>query len=344
MTTSLLARPGSLALGTAALAGLAAAPITPKSLGDAGLALPVVAVLCAVAIGLPLVRAERRAHAMPATAAGAAATSLSTLLLTLAAAAALAPSIRALGVGGIFLALLAWLAAGFARGRASIGLVVLVGAALVGGSLATLGQPAGWTALDPQWAAWRGWLGPGLLMGLVLAGVGLGQGAMMRRSPERLHFAALGVGTAAALLVVLAHAQTYEIHGELASVGVGAALALALATASPLLVALRDDAPRLHAALGLTVTLLLAGPGHGGLALWWATLLPIGLAAVLGLRALASRGRLRWPLTAGSVGVLGIVGLGWPGLPSPGVAALIAVLPVLMVWVAGTRALAWRAA
>lgn len=344
MTTSFLVRPGSLALGTAALAGLAVAPITPESLGDAGLVLPVVAALCAVTIGLPLARAERQAQATSSTASGAAATSLSTLLLTLAAAAALAPSIRDLGVGGIFLALLAWLAAGFARGRVPAGLAVLVGAALVGGMVSTLAQPAGWTALDPQWAAWHGWLGPGLVMGLILAGVGLGQGAMMRGAPERLPYAALGVGLAAALLVLLAHAQTYESGAELASVGVGAALALALAAASPLLIALRDDAPRLHAALGLTVTLLLAGPGYGGLALWWATLLPIGLAAVLGLRALSSRGRLRWTLTAGGVGALVIAGLGWPGLPSPGVAALLAVLPVLMVWVAGTRTLAWKAA
>jgi hypothetical protein len=72
--------------------------------------------------------------------------------------------------------------------------------------------------------------------------------------------------------------------------------------------------------------------------------LPLGMAIDVGLRAVRARGQLLVRACVSIAVLVAIAWWGWPGLPSPLAAAAIATLPVVALWVAGTRALLLRPA
>jgi hypothetical protein len=98
------------------------------------------------------------------------------------------------------------------------------------------------------------------------------------------------------------------------------------------------------ALVGLISSLIFLGPGRDALPAYFSWLLPVGIAVSLFLGAVARTGRARLTLAGIAALALVIPASSWPGLPGPLAAAALAVLPVLVLWAVGTRALLARPA
>jgi hypothetical protein len=332
--------PSWILLPTVGLAGVAAAGWSPTLAGTGGLAALWLTALVAVGVALPVAVAERASALAPPSAVGRLASTASTVVLTLATAAAIAAVAPLAGTVGTLLAVGAWIAAaGLGPRTASVGLAAGAAAAVLAGALAIGVAVPGWTLLEPGWSAWSTWIGPAMVSGLLIGGVGVGHWIGPHAPDPRGAPMAIGLALALLLGLFMAWASAYELDFSLDAGGVGAVVALAVGGFAPLLVPLRGDAPVLHAALGLGATLLLLGPASDAIPAVWGGVVPVGIALVLGLRAYATHGPTRLVLVAGAAIALAGAILAWPGLPSVAAAVVIGLAPVALAWVAGTRTL-----
>lgn len=333
----------------AAAVGLGLAPSLADGLqrfSEAGLAWLAVAALGAALLGVPLAtwewRQEREQHDGPRHRLD---HGTSLTLGTLAAGALLGEAAHALGTPWLVLALAAatallprfprvpWVAAGLT--------VPLI--AMAAGFVET--EPVGpWTLLEPRWTGWTDWAPRALVAGVCFAAPGLGLWSRVRTPvPGTLRTVWMSVG--AALLTSLALGVLLGVRYEslaLTTVGWlpllgGLLAAIALQQAPP------QPSRRPWHGLGvLASAAFFAGPGQDGLALFWASTLPLGLALVQALRAWQQpdhRG-----LVASAAAVLAVCGLlGWPGLPASAAGAgSVALVWVALVWGPGTWAVLGR--
>ena len=328
-------------VGVSALGILPVLALTPELLAQGGLAILAAATIVAVAVGLPLVSAERSIEAVDSRL-KLGADHLGSLLLTLAIAAASAPWIALLGWAGFAIAAVGWSAAAMPSRASWIGIVTLLALAATGLAVSLgLGpaQDPSWTLLRPWWSSWATWLGFTLVGGLLFAGAGFGGPKLLPGPRWRSAAACVAVGLFFALGLSLLHAASYELDLTLQPSMIATVVILPLLGAAPLLIAARTDLPRLHAAIGLVLSLLLAGPGLEGLPFFWGALLPTGLAISLGLKALIAQGVHRLALGIGALIALAVVPLTAPALPGAWAAAVLALVPGLAVWLVGTRQL-----
>ena len=319
--------------------GLLAALQVDAALWMGGLAPIGVAALVAAAIGIPLVSETWRRGPQQDPLAD---TIGETLLLVAvgAAIAAVASSAGALGALGVIV------------GFPVIAVLVNYGGLWVGGvttgiALAwTLGMGVfcwfrydGLTLLEPSWFAWQDWLAWSLTAGLLLTTAGLGRWAEAPAAVpghRRVPWATTGL----ALLAVIAAAIIAASVAEGAAprglwISVAALMATALSTTA--LVG-PQTARRRRLGIGVIATLWFLGPGGPGIALFWTTLLPVGLALAIASRTRQSAGRTSAPGVLATGVALTAAVLGWPGLPDgTWTAAAAAATLVGLVWVVGTR-------
>jgi hypothetical protein len=334
-----------------------AATLQVDRLSVGGLAPIAVTVVVAVFLGLPLASTEWRVGASgrfsgPSARGAQALAELWSLFLVGAIAA---PWVREAGGRGMVVAAGLWVAAALAT-RLTGGLVVpvlaaAVGAGALGVAAVTVGDAPPWTLLEPHWSTWRDWLPVAVGGGFLISAAGWGQwSGVSGPTPGRgqLPWAVGGVALLVAVAVALRHAVWFEQHagGEVFDVAtrlvvVGAVVAAGSAVLS------REGvrgAEVLHGIGGLLATLWFAGPAYGALALWWGTLLPLGLALFAVVLALHADGSRRAVAGMAAVVLLAAAAGGWPGLPQQAAAAAAAAgTAVVAVWVAGTRAVLGRA-
>ncbi|TVQ92767.1 MAG: hypothetical protein EA397_06315 [Deltaproteobacteria bacterium] len=339
-----IAPPKSIPLrlvGVAVLGILPALALTPSLLAQGGLAILAACSVVAVAVGLPLVSAERSVEAVDSRL-RVGAEDLGSLLLTLAIAAAAAPWVALLGWPGIAIMAVGWSAASWPSRASWIGIVVLLALGATG-VVVSLGmgpvQDPGWTLLRPWWSSWASWIGLTLIGGMLLAGVGYGGPKLLPGPRWRSAAACVAVGLFFALGLSLLHATSYELDLSLQPSTLTIVAVLPLLGAAPLMIATRTELPRLHAAIGLALSLLLAGPGLEGLPFFWGALLPAGLAICLILKVLIAQGVHRFVLGLGALLSLAVIPLTAPSLPGTWAAAVLALVPGLAVWLVGTRQL-----
>jgi hypothetical protein len=255
-----------LPLAGAGLGLLAIAGLDQALLAAGGLAVPAVVVGTGALLGLPLARAERAAPTDPTRPLGAAVDAMGSLWTTLLAASVAAPLVGLLGWPALLVVALAWATVAFAPSLRALAAGLLVLATLLTGAVVggwTLAEP-GWTLLAPSVARWSGWLGPALVTGLLLAGVGLGHHGHHRRLPLRGVGASVGIGALVATALALRHAAPYE-GGALEGLDpLAPVLTLVAVTAGILATGLRPGptGPRADhvgsASVGLVATALLA--------------------------------------------------------------------------------------
>lgn len=309
----------------------------PALLPTAGLAAPVVAVGAALGLGVPTALALWNADAPDDDPAW---TVVWRSAAVVTAAAAVAPALQLTASAWLGSALLLGLA--FALGRAPgwlAGLAVLASLAVSATMFAPAATP--WSLLTPRWSTWEDWVPAavrcGLLAGLVLPGFwslrrhkGLGA--------TQLPWVAPGVGAWVLVATSLGLGLAYEGGGDAAWLATAVGLPLGLLAVLSLR-GLDPDASlaRSDALAGTGFLLWFAGPGAAAVSWWWATLLPVLLAASL-LRA-AWRDVAR-PLTAGSAAVLLLTaGISFPGVPEELAPATLSALAIVaFIWFAGTRA------
>lgn len=348
-TTSTLKHPARAALGLAGLGGLFALGLNEAMLAESGLALVLGVSVAVVLVGLPVGMAASRAPVDAERPLGALVTSTTEVWTTVAVAAAIAPFAGELGVLGVLLVAAAWAAAGLAVGLrrfAAVGMIVLalvVGVAMVGLSAV---QGPGYSLLEPRWIPWAPWAGHGLLGGLLIASAGLGEVHAPARRGRRLAVGA-GIGLLLFIAMALRVATPFELGildgpVDLGAIGIGIALIPAAVLAAPMRARPSYSLPL----VGLAATLALAGPAASAVPFWWTTLFPLGLAALLGLRAgIADTPILnRVVLGFGALASAAIPVLCGTIPPDPWAAALLGLVPVAVVWIAGTRALLVRRA
>lgn len=339
-------RPLWIALSSVGVAGIAALVPSAEQLSTGGLAIPLAAVIAAVVLGLAVASVERRASDEPSRALTVA-NSTGELALTVAAGAAAAPLVASLGWFGVMLAALAWstvaVADGSLRVLASVGAIIAILAAIVGG-VAAAATGVAWTLLEPPtrlaFVELRGWIGMAVVMGTVLAAAGFGHWSHPHNGHRRTPIAVIGLGLFVMLGLMVRHASGYDTVGLGGTDDLAMVLTLAVAVTAILAVGWRAGGPHpVRGAIGLGATLLFAWPAFEALPLWWTVLLPLAISVGLGARALTAHGSARiaaWVLAAAFVGV---AWLGWPGLPGPLAAAAVALIPVVGLWVTGTRVL-----
>lgn len=350
--TTALYRPTWAALAPAALGGLFALSLTQETVAAGGVALLAGALVVGLLLGLPVAWVASRTPVDGQRPLGALQTGLTEVWATLAVAAVAGPVVASLGLTGLILASLAWLATAFAGSLRRTGAVVLAGLTLLVGIAlvavsTSFGGPA-WTLLEARFSPTSPWLGPALLAGLLLGGGGLVGVRVPGRRP-RGTAVMVGTGLLALLVVLLRIAVPYE-----AGVLSGAVDPLWLLFAAVLVPAailglaphgVPDAArrPAGLAAVGLVATALFAGPAADALPLWWQALLPLGLAASLGLRLATAWKRLPWldrcVLGLGAATAVVIPVATAPDLPGALAAGLLGLAPVAAVWIAGSRAL-----
>jgi hypothetical protein len=336
---------------------LAVVPLLVPLLSRGGLAPIVVAAGVALLLGTPAAIAEWRTplHGGPTPNAGLRAALSSTaevtgVLLVSSALAALAHT----GAVGVLLATGAWIAGSLLTHRpgwaAAPALVGVLGIAAATGLDLRLAPP--WTLLEPHWEALPETIGAALVAGVLLAGAGTGQWALSGPRPPGDRFApwaAVGLGLGAVTLLTLDAGARFEAAlGDpelLGSLPVTLATALALVSATAA-VAGRSGGPgigRLRVAVGLGVTLLLAGPA------WeirpWVTLglVPLAAAFCLGAAAVRAAGADRVALGAAAAVLVGAAASAWPGLPDRTLDAVgVGAAVVAAFWFVATRSVLAR--
>jgi len=306
-----------------------------------GLAPVAVAALAAGFLGVPLARAEWRLSGDPHPVAGPLGETL-----VLLAAGAVAGQLVAEGPPLAWVALfIGWPALAYAVGRwgawvgGGLALVVTVWA-LTWGAFCGLRTP-GVTLLEPHWETWQQWLPWSLVAGLLLATAGLERWAQAPAAVpghRQVPWAAAGLGllvTLSASIVAAAAAEGTATEGAMTVLTAPMGVALCAVALGG-----RRPGQLRHLAIGFLTSLWFAGPGSGGLDVFWQAILPLGLAVNLALLALRARGQVRITAGLGAGAALFAAGLGWPGIPASALdAAAAAATVVVLVWIVGTRGL-----
>ncbi|MFT7518632.1 MAG: hypothetical protein ACI9MC_000764 [Kiritimatiellia bacterium] len=343
MATAWNLRPTWTALGTLGLGGVCVTALDTATVGSGGLAIPGVALLVALIVGLPVARAETKIRRDGASPLHVANSSLSETLIAVVIGAAAGPAIGMLGWTGLVIAGLAWLAVATLHldlvRLLAIGFGALAVVASVGATGWSLVEGPGYSLLQPWWSGWNSWLGLAVTLGLLWPLAGLNA---LSNDTRRASVAALGAGALATLAVCLRLAAPWEQGAFTLS---DPWLPLLLATWLPAgLAAARSTwrAPRTTTAIGLVATLLFAGPAADALPMWWKVILPLALGAALLLRAVLATGRARIVLFLGALVALAVPAMSWPSLPGPLAVGLACLIPVVLVWTVGTRALLAR--
>ena len=348
--------PGVGSLGLALIAPLA---LLPPTLADGGVAPLAVSAVVALFVGAPAavalwwIRPEwPRSASAPVVAIT---EGLADLVALGAIAATAAPWIRSAGSPGWAMAAGGWLLAwGLSRRASTAGfpaalavlLAVFLGAR---GALADLGSM---TLLQPQWLSAPRWIGPALLAGVWMGGLGAAEWTVgPRRRPGERRAPVAGAGAALLLLVGLAAPRWATLRGHPGISGVRPSV--------------RDrghpggdrsrcdraaDAPagRCGGASSWGSGSPCGPPGRrrGAIGFGWSIALPLGMAILIGLGAARLSGAGQGTAGIAGVAVLAAVGLGAPGLPGSMIDAAAAAATVAVVfWLVATRAvLAWRTA
>lgn len=274
------------------------------------------------------------------------AVALAESLGALAVAAVLVELARPFGALGLVAAALAWPAAGFVLARVPIAVVVpasaAVGLALLG-ALTSVPQ-APWTLLEPTVGGWQSWAPGAVVAGLLLSTAGLGHWSTARSGPTRRRLAWLGtaIGGLALMGVALAASSSWQrvVADGPGGLGVIAPLAVGFgALAGVAAVVGRDaDNKRVRALEGFAATVWWAWPAAAAVPGWWASLLPLGLAAV----CLACVGLVRgwgslWAVLGAALAVGAFVA-GGSTLPDDAwQAAALAATAVGVVWRVGAQ-------
>ncbi|MBT3222145.1 MAG: hypothetical protein HN348_23980 [Proteobacteria bacterium] len=306
-----------------------------------GLAPLAIAAVVALFIGVPLANIERRTQSFATMKWSPTATGLAELLTLMLIASLMAPLMTS--TVAIFACwLLAWV---FGRWFPvpTIFIMVLVTALCVLGVLALSVQTAApWTLVEPHWEGTLDWLPWALTAGLLLAAAGLGhwaEGPSLVPGSRRAPWAVAGTALGVVLATTYRHGVTWEslidtdLWGIILSV-------LGLFTAAVAIIGRGPSKSRRdhRALLGLALTLWFFGPGEPAANLFWPTLLPLGMAAIIAFVGLANRGVSRWFCALATVMALTAALVGWPGLPNrPADAAIVALTIVAAVWLVGTQ-------
>jgi len=226
---------------------------------------------------------------------------------------------------------------------------ILIPASVIGLALATLGGGSlassfpGWSLLEAHWETWGSWLGysigAGLLLTtpvLALAGDPFVSPVATRRTMWRIvslgFFLVLGMSSLAA--------SVWEFAWPLATYCVVGLVLTAWFSASISTLSLgKTGLERLVLACSGALAIgLFWSCGETALDMWWSTLLPLGVAAAIACMAIHQLPKQR---LQGLV-IVAIAGLGallsFPGFPSPQDTMAIAILIVVTIWIAGTRA------
>jgi hypothetical protein len=311
--------------------------------GSAGLALPVVAVVFAAFLGIPLARADwEQTDGESLERVDVLARALADVALVGSVAVGLASWAPA-GFGALF-AFAVWVLAALARlASAQLALFSLAGWALivVSSSAVALEAPP-WSLLEPSSELWTSWLSAALGMG-ALVSWGAGQwstAAAPHPGRGNLPATAAGLGVLAMLAGCVGLGAGYE--GTLAA-RTPALVSWVFGVAGGLgafAVLLRAPRARVQAGValaGLVATLWFVGPARSAHWAWWSTQLPLLLGTVAGLHAFRRR-----DVRAGLAAVLlvGAVLISFPGVPERILPAAAAAVPIVVaIWFAGTRAL-----
>ena len=303
------------------------------------------ALVVGAVVGVPLALATRAAAASRHPVHGAAVelSELTTALILAGLAAPLVHGSVYLQIGGA----VAWLGLGALATDRSPVAPILALLVFVGAGLAALVLPLGaapWTLLQPVWGAWPEGLPVALVAGLLLAGAGTGHWLTAGPPPPRSHGApwiALGGGAALVAVLALRQGSAFEAGVEDPVLGVlGAGLLVAGASSH---VTRTGPGRWRRAAAGAALLLWLSGPAWGGLDLVLSAVIPLGLAVQLLLLAWVQPQARRLRLVGAGVALLALV-LGWPGFASTLTAtAAVVALPVVALWLVGTRATLGRA-
>lgn len=342
--------PGLTSLG---LAVLMTSGVAASSLTEGGLAPFAVAGGIALCLGAPLASAERRVGAIPASTrlGGWSARVLPPLadaLATFMVAAVVAPLLTRLGGVGHVLAGLGWLMAFVVARRVGGGLagvLVLIAVSLAMGGALPHALASPWTVLEPRWERVGVWLPGAVVLGLLMAPVGIGQWALGPSLPPgegRVAWATTGAALWVALATVWRRAAEYEAAlGEptpdvLADLTLGFA---ALAGASAVVARRgggRDAITR--ATLGILATLWFTIAGAGAAPFFLARALPGGMGILLGVTARANRGPLRWSAAVAAIACLGAALFAPIALPdNVAGAGSVALTLVGIFWFVATR-------
>jgi len=304
-----------------------------------GLAPLAVAATIAAFVGLPLARAEWRLGPDPQ----ARTRPLGETLVLIAVAAVIGEQLAHTGVVALLVLVVGWPLVYVAVSRFGHWAAAIAAAAATLWTLGVAGfcwvRFAGITLLEPHWETWQQWLPWSITAGLLLATAGLGRWA---EAPDaipgyrKVPWASAGLGllvTLAACVVVSTVVEGSPSTRTLAIVAGPMAVALCAAAleGSP-------GGGRRRLGIGLAASLWFAGPGMGGLAVFWRVLLPLGLAANIGALALRARGQVRVTAWVGSVLAVVAAWLGWPGIPLATLDAAAAAMTLVgLVWIVGTR-------
>jgi len=331
--------PGAAIFGIA----LVVAIHVQTSLWSGGLAPLAVAAVVAAFLGVPVATNEwrlgpetRPAFTWP----------LGETLLLAAVGAVVGAALAGTGLAGLAAMLIGWPIMAFATRRfgfwpgfVAVGVAMLAMVVSVGISLPGFD---GWTLLEPHWETWRDWLPWSLVAGLLLPCAGLGRWAEAPPAlpgHRRVPWAVAGLGLLVATAISLAAAVVAEGQ-EAISYGVVPILLLALcatALAGP------PDGFRRRLGIPLVASLWFAGPGFGGLELFWQFLLPLGMSMTIGALAMRLEGQASWTAWVAAAAALGAALFGWPGVPIGTLdAAAAAATLVGLVWIVGTRAVLAR--
>lgn len=349
------ARVARHALAALGGAGLAAGWLLPTAVAQAGLAPVVVAAGIALAVGAPLAAAHAaapgRLEGWPGELARTAA------VVTVAAALGAALEGRVPTLLRLPIVLLAWPLAWAASTRlparpspairrlpaAILGLFALATLIAVGvtGFTGPTGMP--WSTLSPDWSVPSAWLPGAVTVGLAGAFALQPDGpGPLGRGLARRPWSAVGGAVLLLALGGLAWAAAAERTGEAPSVSWWIPLAAVPALLAVLGPGGRDTPrPRQDAVLGFVLTGWFAAPGAAAVGPWFATGLPLAVAAV-GASMSWSDPALETRLGGAALAILGASAavLGWPGLPEGALDGALAALPaVALAWVVGVRTL-----
>ncbi len=323
-------------------AALAALPaLSVDLLGSAGLALPAVAVVFAVFVGVPLARADwsedPEDDRLDVLARGLADTAL---------------------FGSVAVGLASWLPAGYGIVGAltvwafalllrfagpRLALLSLAGwSAILGASGLVALQAPPWSLLEPASDVWTTWLSTALGIG-ALASWGAGQwSSAAPPQPGRSGLPATSAGLALLALLAASVALGSGYEATLAAriptlVALGFVLAGVFGAFAVLLRTPAGLAPLGVAGGGVFATLWFLGPAASTHWAWWSAELPLLLGLVSAVHAYRRRD-VRAGVAAALL--LGSVGVSFPGLPDLVLPAAATVVPLVgAVWFAGTRAI-----
>jgi hypothetical protein len=265
-------------------------------------------------------------------------------LLLVAVGAVVGASVGGSGLMGLAAMLLGWPVLGFLAHRFSywpglIGVGISVITTLVFAGLALPGFD-GWTLLEPHWETWRAWLPGSVTAGLLLSTAGLGRWAEAPAAlpgHRKVPWASAGLGLLVAVAMAFGASTLAEgVLPTLVTMGFLFGLCATVA-AGP------TAGVRRRIGIAAVSSVWFAGPGLGGIDLFWEFLLPLGLSVTIGGLALRLQGQARWTAVIAATAALASSVFGWPGVPSGTLdAAAAAATFVGVAWIVGTRSILHR--